>query len=183
MQGPPDGTGNVLNFDAAACYGSNPGVTVSLSPQTVSLSQNQTQQFIATVTGSANTAVTWSLSPNMGTLVAGLYTAPSSISVPQTVTVTATSQADPTQSASATVMLNTNPPTVATLPASATPNPVVNTATALSVLGADDGAGNLILTYTWATTGHPSGHSHVQRPTWLPRRSEHDRHLYQSRYL
>ncbi|HAT10189.1 MAG TPA: hypothetical protein DCS97_06285, partial [Planctomycetes bacterium] len=44
-------------------------------------------------------------------------------------------------------------PTVATA-ASATPNPVTGTTTALSVLGADDG-GESALTYTWATTGTP----------------------------
>src|SRR5262249_39115641 len=45
------------------------------------------------------------------------------------------------------------PPTVAT-PASATPNPVAGTTTAVSVLGADDnGEANLV--YTWAATGTP----------------------------
>jgi hypothetical protein len=43
------------------------------------------------------------------------------------------------------------PPTVAT-PASASPNPVNGTTTALSVLGADDG-GEANLTYTWASSG------------------------------
>lgn len=46
-----------------------------------------------------------------------------------------------------------SPPTVATA-ASASPNPVTGTATALSVLGADDG-GEANLTYTWATSGTP----------------------------
>jgi len=46
-----------------------------------------------------------------------------------------------------------NPPTIATA-ASAVPNPVTASTTALSVLGADDGGeGNL--TYSWATTGTP----------------------------
>jgi hypothetical protein len=44
-------------------------------------------------------------------------------------------------------------PTVAAA-ASASPNPVTGTTTALSVLGADDG-GETALTYTWATTGTP----------------------------
>ena len=44
-------------------------------------------------------------------------------------------------------------PTIAT-PASANPNPVTGTTTALSVLGADD-AGEANLTYRWATTGTP----------------------------
>jgi hypothetical protein len=51
------------------------------------------------------------------------------------------------------------PPTVAQ-PASATPNPVAATTTALAVLGADD-AGEASLTYTWQATTVPSGASPV----------------------
>jgi hypothetical protein len=47
------------------------------------------------------------------------------------------------------------PPTVAQ-PASATPNPVTATTTALAVLGADDG-GEANLTYTWQATAAPAG--------------------------
>jgi hypothetical protein len=52
--------------------------------------------------------VTWTISPaGTGTISAtGLYTAPTSVLTQQTVTVTATSQADPTQSASATITLS-----------------------------------------------------------------------------
>jgi len=46
-----------------------------------------------------------------------------------------------------------NPPSVATA-ATATPNPVAGSTTALSVLGADDG-GEANLIYTWTTTGTP----------------------------
>ncbi len=46
-----------------------------------------------------------------------------------------------------------NPPSIATA-ATATPDPVVGTTAALSVLGTDDG-GETNLTYTWATTGTP----------------------------
>jgi hypothetical protein len=54
------------------------------------------------------------------------------------------------------------PPTVAT-PASATPNPVTGTTTALSVLGADDG-GEANLTYTWAVLAAPVGASPAFSP-------------------
>ena len=54
---------------------------------------------------------------------------------------------------SLTVAAPNNPPTIAT-PASATPNPVIASTTALSVLGADD-KGEANLTYTWAATGTP----------------------------
>lgn len=81
-------------------------VSVTLTPSTANVNGGQTQQFTATVTGNANTSVTWSLSPNVGSIsAAGLYTAPATIASSQSVTVTATSVADNTKSASATVTL------------------------------------------------------------------------------
>src|SRR5205823_6151080 len=72
--------------------------SVSVSPGTATLTASQTQQFTATVSGTTNTAVTWSISPNTGSISStGLYTAPSSITSTQTVTVTATSAADTTK--------------------------------------------------------------------------------------
>lgn len=78
-------------------------VAVSVSPANAYLSWGQSRQFTATVTGTTNTAVTWSINPAMGTITSsGLYTAPRWVSA-QTVTVTATSVVDPSRSASATV--------------------------------------------------------------------------------
>ena len=80
--------------------------SVSVSPGTASLGASATQQFTAAVTGASNTAVTWSLNPAVGAISAsGVYTAPASISAGSTVQVKATSVADPTKSASATVTL------------------------------------------------------------------------------
>jgi hypothetical protein len=71
------------------------------------LTAAQTQQFTATVTGTANTVVSWSLNPSVGTISqAGLYTAPASVSAAQNVTVTATSAADSSKSAQAVVGLS-----------------------------------------------------------------------------
>ena len=85
-------------------------VNVSISPNSAELNIAAKQQFTATVTGSSNTAVTWSVSgfgcagAACGTITAGgLYTAPSQVPDPSFVTVTATSVADPTKSSSATV--------------------------------------------------------------------------------
>lgn len=81
-------------------------VSISPSPAAVSLTAGQTQQFTATVTGSSNTAVTWSRDPAVGTISAtGLYTAPATITGRQTVTITATSNADATKTATMTVTL------------------------------------------------------------------------------
>lgn len=110
--GQPDTT--LSNIDAAASIVNitmgAAAVRVSLTPASVSLNQSASQQFTAAVSGSTNTGVTWSLSPNVGTLVNGLYTAPSTISSAQTVTVIATSSADPSKSATASITLNPPPP-------------------------------------------------------------------------
>jgi len=90
-----------------------PTVTVLVSPANSTLTASQKQQFIATVAGSSNDQVTWSLNPEEGRISkAGLYTAPNTVTTQQTIMVTATSVADPTKSAMATVSLN---PTVALL--------------------------------------------------------------------
>jgi len=81
------------------------GVSVSLSPLSATLTASQSTQFAATVTGNANTSVTWSFNPSIGTLSNGSYTAPSSINTAQSVTITATSVADPSKSANATIQL------------------------------------------------------------------------------
>ncbi|MBS1824099.1 MAG: IPT/TIG domain-containing protein [Acidobacteria bacterium] len=92
---------------AAATITLNPPVTVTINPATASLTAGQTQQFTAAVSGSSNTAVTWSLGATAGSLSStGLYTAPASVTSQQTVQVRATSVADPTRSAVATVTLN-----------------------------------------------------------------------------
>ena len=78
-------------------------ITVSLSPLTASLAANGTQQFTATVNNNPNQAVSWSATA--GTVSSsGWFTAPGG-SVAQAVTVTATSQADPSKSASVTIQI------------------------------------------------------------------------------
>jgi hypothetical protein len=101
-----------------------PPVSVSISPTSATLNGGGTQQFTATVSGTTNTAVTWSLA-GTGTLSAsGFYTAPASVASQTTATVTATSQADTTKSASATVTINpvavSISPTSASVPTNAT---------------------------------------------------------------
>jgi hypothetical protein len=83
-----------------------PVVAVELTPALVSLAQGQSRQFTATVSGSADTSVTWARTPAVGTLSStGLFTAPASVTSPQSVTITATSVAAPTVSNSAVVTL------------------------------------------------------------------------------
>jgi hypothetical protein len=74
-------------------------VGISISPTSASLQTGATRQFTASVTGTTNTAVTWSATG--GTVSStGVYTAPSTTG---TYTVRATSVADTTKSSSATV--------------------------------------------------------------------------------
>ncbi len=77
-------------------------VSVSVAPTSATVTTGGTQQFTAIVSGSTNTAVTWSATA--GTVSStGLYTAPGSAG---TYTVKATSAADPTKSASASVSVS-----------------------------------------------------------------------------
>jgi hypothetical protein len=105
----------------SACGGGSsastgPGaVTVIVQPANANLFLGQTQQFHASVTGTANTSVAWSVNgvtggnANVGTVSeSGAYTAPGTLPSPASVTVTAVSQADPQASASASVMLHDN---------------------------------------------------------------------------
>ena len=71
------------------------------------------QQFSAALSGAPNQEVTWSMTPQVGSLnQAGLYTPPSSVSAPQAVTVTATSPSNSAISGTALVVLAPSSPTV-----------------------------------------------------------------------
>ncbi len=87
---------------------SQPSVTVNVNPPTAQLALSGTQQFTAALSGNANTAVTWTASA--GTFSsAGLYTAPSIIPNPATVTVRATSVAIASAFGQATITLQSPP--------------------------------------------------------------------------
>lgn len=91
-------------------------LSVTVSPTPVNVQELHSQPFTATVNGSANQAVSWSLSgPNCsgatcGTIDAsGNYTAPFTAPSPSpTVIVTATAQADNTTKGNATVTVTTS---------------------------------------------------------------------------
>jgi len=94
------------------------GVVVLPTTAALNVSSRQcsaTQQFTATVTGTGNSVVDWSVNgvaagdPNttFGTITtSGLYTSPAAIPVPPSFKVTATSQVDSTQSGSAMVTIS-----------------------------------------------------------------------------
>jgi len=80
-------------------------VSISLSPTTANVIAGATQQFTAAVTGSSNTAVTWTVSGPGSVSSSGLYTAPASLTTPASVTVQATAQSDTSKSKSATITI------------------------------------------------------------------------------
>jgi hypothetical protein len=82
------------------------GVSIAISPTTLSLKPGATYQFTATVTNTSNTAVTWAASAG-SVSSSGLFTAPT-VKSNTTVTLTATSVADTTKSASATISVVTS---------------------------------------------------------------------------
>ncbi len=106
-------------------------VTVTVSPTFTALNAGGTSQFSALVSGNSNTAVQWSIVPAVGTISStGLYGAPATITAGQTVTIMATSVAQPTQTASAAISLI---PTVSTTSTPTTPTPTSPTPTTPAV--------------------------------------------------
>jgi hypothetical protein len=95
--------------------GSNPppaGITVSVSPNSANIRMGGSQQFNATVTGSANMSVTWFVNGVSGGSAAtgtinsvGLFAPPTSLPNPNTITVKAVSAADSNVSGSVTATL------------------------------------------------------------------------------
>jgi hypothetical protein len=90
-----------------------PPVAVTISPTAATLSAGGSQTFTCAVTGSADTACTWSVQEGTsgGTVTsAGVYTAPQAAG---TYHVVARSHADTTRTATATVTVTAPPPPVA----------------------------------------------------------------------
>ena len=95
---------------AAAILSLVPLVTLAVTPGTAVLGPSETQQFRATVYGTSNTGVTWSVGPGIGEVsTTGLYTAPSTINAQATTTVIAQSVADPSISARTPITLQSAP--------------------------------------------------------------------------
>ena len=107
----------VTSFDYTFTTKAAP-VSVSVSPLTASVPSSGTQQFTATVANSSNQSVTWTATG--GTISAsGLFRAPT-VTSDQTVTIKATSVADTSKSASATVTVKAPMPRLAVTPTSLT---------------------------------------------------------------
>ncbi|MBN8249688.1 MAG: DUF1800 family protein, partial [Verrucomicrobia bacterium] len=145
-----------------------PAVTVTVTPAMVTTALGTSQSFAATVAGSTNTTVTWSVngvnggSAANGTIsTAGRYTAPATMPASATVTVRATSAANPAGYAQAVMTLVPPPPpvSVAVSPSSATVAlGAVRTFTA-TVTGTNNTA------VTWSVNGVSGGSATLGRIT------------------
>jgi uncharacterized protein (DUF1800 family) len=104
--------GSVSSGSLTAQIVASNGISVQVTPATVTLHGGTHQFFTATVNGSTNQSVTWSVNnvpngnPSVGNISSGGdYAAPSTLPTPNTITVTATSVADATKSGTSMVTL------------------------------------------------------------------------------
>jgi hypothetical protein len=96
---------------------SSGNIQISITPNSVNVRAGSSQQFTASVTGTTNTAVTWSVNnvasgnSASGTITSsGNYSAPATLPNPNTITIQATSAADSSASGSSNVtILNPTP--------------------------------------------------------------------------
>ena len=103
----PDGeTSNTFFVSVVA----SPAVSITIAPTSATVRVKQSRQFTATVQNTPNTAVIWKVNgivggnSTVGTISAsGVYKAPNSVPNPAVVTVSATSVADQTKTATASV--------------------------------------------------------------------------------
>jgi hypothetical protein len=91
--------------------GSTSGIALTITPTSATVVVSQSTAFVATVTGSTNTAVTWEVNgvtggnSTLGTIASGVYTAPAAVPNPATITVTALAQANASATKSAAVLV------------------------------------------------------------------------------
>jgi hypothetical protein len=149
------------NANSGKCPAAVLPVTVAVTPATQTVQAGAMQKFMATVTNSSNTTVTWSVNSVAGgnstvgmISTAGVYTAPTTVPSPATVTVKATSAADSTKSASAQVTIAA-PVAVSVTPAAAS----VQTAMTQAFVAAVTGSSNTMV--NWSVNGVAGGNAMV----------------------
>lgn len=124
-------------------------ISVSVTPSSMTLREGDSQAFHAVVTGTTNQSVTWAVndtpggSPATGLItVAGIYTPPAQLPVPNQVRITATSAADTNAKSTAQVTL-ANP--IALVSFVYPPTVVSNAPFSLSVIGSKFVSGTHVL--------------------------------------
>lgn len=149
------------NANSGKCTAAALPVTVTLTPSATSVQAGAVLTFMAAVTNSSNTAVTWSVNGVAGgnsmvgmISAGGIYTAPTTVPSPATVTVKATSAADTTKSASAQVTIAA-PVTVSVTPATASVQVAMTRALGATVTGSSN------TTVNWSVNGAAGGNAMV----------------------
>ncbi len=106
------GLGTKRSSDGSPTLPDSGSASVTVTPATATIRVGANESFAASVSGTTNTSVTWSVNSvaggnaTTGTIDAnGMYTAPASLPTPNTVTITATSAADATEKGNSTVTL------------------------------------------------------------------------------
>src|SRR6266481_361561 len=139
-------------------------ITVNVTPATATVRTGDTQQFIATVNGTTNQSVTWSVNGTVGGDTTngtispnGLYTPPVQVPAQNKILVTATSAADSSASQSANVTL-ANP--IALVSFIYPPTLAANAPISISIIGSKfvSGAQVLLGTAQLTTTFVDSSH-------------------------
>lgn len=163
------------SFLLVACGGDGKDITVTVAPETATIKAGASQTFVATVTGTKKTDVTWSVEEsNGGTISAsGVYTAPATAG---TYHVRATSVDDKKKSATAAITVtpldNAMVRVFHASPDAPKVNLWVNDAVVKSKLDYQESTGNLTLpegSYKVAVEGIiPSGNKVVIGPVTLP---------------
>ena len=120
-----DATGLMINPDSGEAKQTTNVVTVTVNPPTATVRVGHAKSFVATVTGTSNTGVTWSVNginggnTTVGTIdTAGQYIPPTAVPSPDTVTLRATSTASPNSSGTASITIIPKPSIASISPAS-----------------------------------------------------------------
>lgn len=148
----------------AAAVTINPeNVKVNVSPPSGSAQLGATLQFTATVTGTVNTAVFWSVNTFVGGQTSvgfidgkGDYTAPLNLPPNNQVTVTATSQEDTTKSASATVTILATASGITVIISPQNPSVVFDGSQSIQFTASVSGTSNTAVTWSVDSFSYPT---------------------------
>src|SRR5215470_15946978 len=132
-----------------------PSATVTVAAPASSILLGNQMTLTATVTNTSDTSVAWSVkgiaagNPGVGTITtAGVYTAPADLPSPATVQITATSQANPTKSGTASVTV------ISDITLALAPNPAsVELSATLAFQASVTSSGHPDTTVHWSLSG------------------------------
>lgn len=113
--------GTVTSGTMTAKVVASSGISVQISPSSITMHAADTTQFTVSVTGTSDTTVVWAINNSGGNPTLGYpnglgtYTAPLTVPNPNTLTLTATSHADPTKIGSTSITIVNPIPVVTSL--------------------------------------------------------------------